>query len=84
MRLQNNAVTLHRAPATRVSLARFQEVDGPFIFGTPSALKHLVPRLVHLQEAAGLQNGVHSEIFAPNVAITVLMIGKITKICEWN
>src|SRR5260370_17364518 len=76
MRLQDDGITLDRAPATSISVAHFHKVDWTLKLRTPGSFPHLVLGFVHLHETARRKNGIHGEIFRSYIAIGESVIGK--------
>src|ERR1039458_7791120 len=80
MRLQDDGVTLDRAPATRKSVAHFHKINRTLVLRTPCSFPYLVLGFVHLHETARRKNGIHREIFRSNIPVGVSIIRKQRKI----
>src|SRR5208282_2308817 len=80
MRLQDDGVTLHRAPATRISVAHFHKVNRTLELRTPCSIAYLVLGFVYLHETARRKNGIHREIFRSNIPIGVPVVRKLRQI----
>src|SRR5450759_3593488 len=80
MRLQDDGVTLDRAPATGISVAHFHKVNRTLELRTPCSIAYLVLGFVHLHETARRKNGIHGEIFRSNIPIGVSVICKQRKV----
>src|SRR5713101_385841 len=76
MRLQDDGVTLDRAPATGKSFAHFYKVNRTLELRVPYSFPYFVLSFVHLHETARLKNGIHREIFRPNITVCESVIGK--------
>src|SRR6267143_6122026 len=76
VRLQDDGVTLDRAPATGKSFAHFHKVNRTLELRTPYSFPYFVLGFVHLHETAGLKNGIHREIFRSNITVCISVIGK--------
>src|SRR5665811_782133 len=80
MRLQNNLLAAHAAPAAGMPLASFYKVDGTFVLRAPRAFHHFMPGFVDLDKAAGRQNRVHGEILGADVTISEFAVGKLRQV----
>ena len=74
MRQKDEFLTRLRTPGAGISFPGLDEVDGTVVFCSPASFEHFVPRLVHLDEAAWRENGIHRQIFAANVPIAVIFL----------
>src|ERR1039458_5457179 len=74
MRLEDNGVTLDRAPAAGKSFAHFHKVNRTLELRTPYSFPYLVPGFDHLHETARRKKGIHGEIFRANIPIGVSVI----------
>src|ERR1039457_5201894 len=80
MRLQDDGITLHRAPATGISVAHFHKVNRALELRTPCSLANLFLGFVHLHETARRKNGIHRKIFRSNIPIGVAGVRKLRQI----
>jgi hypothetical protein len=80
MRLQDNVIAAHAAPATSVPITGFHKVDGAFILGAPCTFHHLIPGLIHLNEAAGRKNRIHGEILVADVPVSKIAVRKLSQV----
>src|SRR6202158_1321138 len=76
MRLQDDGVTLDRAPATGKSFAHLHKVNRTLELRMPYSFSSLVLSFVHLHETSRLKNGIHREVFRSNITVGVSVIGK--------
>jgi hypothetical protein len=80
VRLQDQIVAPHAAPAAGISIARFHKVDRALILRPPNAFHHLISFLVNLDETARWKNWVHGEILMPNVSVGEIAMRKLSEI----
>src|ERR1022692_1977087 len=77
MRLQDNVIATHAAPAASVPVAGLDKIYRAFILGTPRAFHHFILSFVDLDEAAGRKNRVHREVLVPDVAVGKIAVGEL-------
>jgi hypothetical protein len=77
VRLQNQIVAPHAAPAASVPIASFHEINGAFVLRSPNPFDHLIFLFVHLNEAARGKNRVHGEILMSNVAVGEIAVREL-------
>src|ERR1700722_17714281 len=80
MRLQDDLVLAHAAPAAGIAVPGFDEIKRPLVLRPPPALDYLVPRFIHLNKTTRRQDGIHGEILVTNVAISKVAVGKLGKV----
>jgi hypothetical protein len=67
--LQQQTLSHGNAPAHAISVAMFQEIDGPVQFATPPANGYLPPALVDEQQRSRPQDRIHRPILQPDESI---------------
>src|ERR1700679_1346800 len=83
MRLQNDLLLAHAAPAAGIPVPGLDEIKGTLVFRPPRSLDYLVPRFIHLDETARRKDGIHGEILVTNVAIGKFAVGKLGEVSGW-
>src|SRR5690348_10331088 len=82
MRLQNDLIPPHAAPAAGMPLSRFHKVNWALVLRAPGTFYDPVARLVHLNETARRKDGIHCEILRPEVAVGEIGRRKLRQIGE--
>src|SRR5438477_13070767 len=82
MRLQNDLLAAHAAPAAGVAFTGFYEINGTFILRTPRSLQYFISGFIDLDEAAWGQNRIHGEIVSANVAVGEIGVSKLREISD--
>src|ERR1700686_3411355 len=80
VRLQNDFLFAHAAPATGVTLAGFHKIDRALIFGTPGTSYHLISGLVDLNKTPRRQDGIHGEILGAHVTVSKIGVGELREV----
>jgi hypothetical protein len=61
------------APAAGVSLAVFEEIDGPLEFVSPAGTRDLAPCFIDDQKGAWLKQRIHEPILGPDEGIAMIL-----------
>src|SRR5579863_5299418 len=84
MRLQDNVLAAHAAPAASMPLARLHEINGTLVFGAPRAFDDAVPRFIDLDKTSRRQDGIHREVLRSYVAVSELAVRELRQVRNWN
>src|ERR1700686_333568 len=80
MRLQNDLLAAHAAPAAGVAVASLHKINRTFVFGAPRSFHYLISGFIDLDETAGRQDGIHGEIIGADITIGEIGIGELREI----